>query len=142
VIAYFDTSALVPLLIDEPSSPACRRLWEAADDVVSARLSYVEAAAALSQARRLNRLTARQQRAALRALDELCSQTQIAEIDQQLVQRAAQVADQFALRGYDAVHCAAALNVNDESLVAAAGDRQLLAAWHTLGVNTYDTNAT
>jgi hypothetical protein len=29
----------------------------------------------------------------------------------------------------------------DETLVAAAGDRELLTAWHALGVNTYDTNA-
>ena len=141
MIAYFDTSALVPLLVDEPSSSACRRLWEDADDVVSARLAYVETAAALSQARRLGRLTPRRQHAAVRALDELWSQTQIAEVDQLLVERAAQVADQFALRGYDAVHCAAAVLVNDETLVAAAGDRQLLTAWHALGVNTYDTNA-
>jgi predicted nucleic acid-binding protein len=141
MIAYFDRSALVPLLVDEPSSSACRRLWEYADDVVSARLAYVEIAAALSQAHRLGRLTVRRQRAALRALDELWSQTQIAEVDQLLVERAAQIADQFALRGYDAVHCAAAVLVNDETLVAAAGDRQLLTAWHALGVNTYDTNA-
>lgn len=55
--------------------------------------------------------------------------------------RAAQVANRFGLRGYDAVHCASAVLVNDETLVAAAGDRQLLAAWHVLGVNTFDTNA-
>lgn len=141
MIAYLDTSALVPLLIDEASSSACRELWDDSDDVVSARLAYVEAAAAVAQARRLGRLTARQQRAALRMLDDLWSQMQIAEIDQPLVERAAQVADQLALRGYDAVHCAAAVLVNDESLVAAAGDRELLSAWHTLGVNTFDTNA-
>jgi predicted nucleic acid-binding protein len=141
MIAYLDTSTLVPLLIDEPSSRACRQLWDDADDVVSTRLAYVETAAALSQARRLGRLTARQQRAALNSLDEMWSQTQIAEVDQQLVEHAAQVADQFALRGYDAVHCAAAVRLNDETLVAGTGDRQLLTAWHALGVSTYDTNA-
>lgn len=140
-MAYFDTSALVPLLVDEPSSSACRNLWDDADDVVSARLAYVETAAALAQARRLGRLTARQHRMALRALDGLWSQMQIAEVDQLLVERAAQLADQCALRGYDAIHCAAAVLVNDPTLVAASGDRQLLTAWHTLGVNTYDTNA-
>ena len=77
MIAYFDTSALVPLLVDEPSSSACRRLWDDADDVVSTRLAYVEAAAALCRARRLGRLTSRRQRAALRSLEELWSQAQI-----------------------------------------------------------------
>jgi hypothetical protein len=35
VIGYFDTSAFVPLLIAEPSSGLCRRLWDDADVVVT-----------------------------------------------------------------------------------------------------------
>lgn len=141
MIAYFDSSALVRMLVDEPGSSACRQLWDDADDVVSARLAYVEAATALTQARRLGRLTVRRQRTARRALDEAWSQMQIAEVDQLLVELAAQVADRFAFRGYEAVHCAAAVLVNDATLVAAAGDRQLLTAWQALGVNTFETNA-
>ncbi|MGI8414620.1 MAG: PIN domain-containing protein [Nakamurella sp.] len=85
MIVYLDTSALVLLVIEEPSSDACRRLWDEADDAVSSRLGYVEAAAAFAQARRLERLTSRQQSSALRGLDDLWSQVQIAEIDQSLV---------------------------------------------------------
>ena len=47
MIAYFDTSALVPLLIEEESTPTCQELWEQADDVASSQLFFVEAAAAL-----------------------------------------------------------------------------------------------
>jgi predicted nucleic acid-binding protein len=141
LIAYLDTSALVPLLIEEPSSDACRRLWDEADDVVLSRLGYVEAASALAQAERLGRLTSRQQRSALRSLDDLWTQVQIAEIDQPLVERAAHLARQLALRGYDAVHAASAEVVNGDSVVAGSGDRQVLEAWHRLGINTYDTNA-
>jgi uncharacterized protein with PIN domain len=57
VIGYVDTSAFVPLLINEPTSEACRRFWDDADVVVSSRLLYVETAAALAQARRMGRLT-------------------------------------------------------------------------------------
>ena len=142
MIVYLDTSALVPLLIEEPSSTACRRLWDDADDVVSSRLGYLEIAAALSQARRLDRLTSKQQRSALNGLDEIWSQMQIAEIDQPLVARAARLADQFALRGYDAVHCASAEVLSGDTVVAGGGDRQLLAAWQALGINTFDTTAT
>jgi predicted nucleic acid-binding protein len=141
LIVYLDTSALVPLVIDEPSSEACRRLWDDADDVVSSRLGYVEAAAALAQARRLDRLTPRQHGFALRAVDDLWSQIQIAEVDQTVVKRAAELAQRFALRGYDAMHAASAETVNGETLVAGAGDRQLLEAWQGLGINTYDINA-
>lgn len=142
MIAYLDTSAIVPLMIEEPSSDECRRLWDDADDVVSSRLGYVETAAALAQAQRLGRLTSRQQTSALRRLADLWSQLQIVEIDQPLVTRAAHLAKQFALRGYDAVHAASAEAVNGDSVVAGSGDRHLLEAWRGLGIDTYDTNAT
>ncbi|MDQ2751277.1 MAG: type II toxin-antitoxin system VapC family toxin [Actinomycetota bacterium] len=141
MIAYLDTSVLVPILIEESSSRACQRLWNDADDVVAARIGYVEISAALAAARRLGRLTTRQQRLALRSLDDVWSQMQIIEIDQPLVTRAAHLADALSLRGYDAVHAAAAESVANRVLVAGSGDRQLLDAWRHLGLNTYDTNA-
>jgi uncharacterized protein len=138
VIAYLDTSALVPLLIDEPSSAICERLWDDADDVVSVRIAYVEAAAAIAHARRLERLTRAQQRAAVRFLDQIWDQLQLVDIDEPLVHRAGTLADLHSLRGHDATHCAGAESINDADVVAASGDRQLLAAWRALGVNTLD----
>ena len=140
MICYLDTSALVPLLVDEPSTVACRRLWDDADEVVSVRLAYVETAAAAAQARRLGRISPRTQRAALARLDQLWLQMQIVDVDQDLIERAAEVAHTHQLRGYDAVHCASAELVNDSTLVAASGDLQLLAAWQVMGVNTFDAN--
>ena len=57
MIAYFDTSAVVPLVIDEPTSHRCRRVWNEAARVVSTRLLYPEACAALARANRMERLT-------------------------------------------------------------------------------------
>lgn len=39
------------------------------------------------------------------------------------------------------VHFAAAVTVDDEYLVAAAGDRRLLDAWRADGISVVDTNA-
>jgi hypothetical protein len=142
VIGYLDTSALVPLLVAEPSSAACRRFWDDADEVVSSRLLYVETAAALSQARRMDRLTDHEHYASLRLLDQLWAEVDVAEVDEPVVARAATLAHQLALRGYDAVHCASAEQLNDEDVVAATGDQRLLAAWTELGIATFDTNAT
>lgn len=141
MIAYFDTSALIPLLVDEPASSICERLWDDAEDVVSVRIAYVEAAAAIAQARRLERLTRSQQRDALRLLDETWDQFQLVDVDEPLVHRAGALADLHSLRGYDATHCAGAESINDSDVVAASGDRQLLAAWRALGMNTLDVNA-
>jgi len=138
VIGYFDTSAFLPLLIAEPSSGLCRRLWDDADAVVTTRLSYVEAAAALAQALRLARLTEQSYRAAVCLLDWLWDEFEVMDVDDRIVRRAAQLACTCALRGYDAVHCASAEQLGDGDLVVATGDRKLLDACISLGMASAD----
>lgn len=140
MIGYLDTSALVPLVVAEPSSAACRRFWDDADAVVTARITFVEAAAALAQANRMSRLDDEGHARARHLLDRLWSEMDVVDVDQPLVAAAADMAHFYALRGYDAVHCAAAAHLADDDLVAAAGDRVLLAAWSKVGVATYDAN--
>lgn len=140
MIAYFDTSALVPLLVQEPSSDACRRIWDDADDIACTRLGYVEVSAALAQAARTGRMTGRQRRAAQAAFEELWTVVQVSEIDQALAESAARCAVDLGLRGYDAVHAASAQALAGSDTVACSGDRQLLSAWQSLGLATYDTN--
>lgn len=140
MIGYLDTSVFVPLLVAERSTEACQRFWDDADAVVSSRLLYVETAAALAQARRLDRLTDDQHDEALGLLGRLWSEIDIAEVDQIVVSRAAVLARRFALRGYDAVHCASAEQLDDEDVAAASGDQQLLDAWAELGMATFDSN--
>ena len=139
MIGYFDTSAFVPLLVVEPSTPLCRRFWDDADAVVSSRLLYVEAAAALAQAVRIGRIADEEGRSAVTLLDELWDEFEVVEVDELLVGQAAALARCYALRGYDAVHCASAQQLDDDDVVVAAGDRRLLTAWATLGMSTLDT---
>lgn len=141
MIAYFDTSAVVPLLIEEPTSAACRQLWNAADRVLSVRIGFVEAAAALSRAERTGRVSRADYSAALESLDELFQYVEIVELDDHLCRLAADLTDSQALRGYDAVQCAAALMSASDELVAVSGDARLITAWLALGVATADTSA-
>lgn len=140
MVGYLDTSALVPLLIAEPSSPACRRFWDDADTVVSCRLLYVEAAAALAQAYRMHRLGRDTHASASRLLDDLWEQIDIVEIDDQLVRSAAALTQRLSLHGSNAIHCASAARLVQPQLVAAARDDRLLQAWQHLGISTFDTN--
>jgi len=140
VIGYFDTSAFVPLLVAEPGSPFCRRFWDSSDAVVTSRLLYVETAAALAQALRLGRIAPQHHRTALRLLDQMWTEFAIVEAAAAVVDRAAELACSEALRGYDAVHCASAEQIDDDDLVVASGDRALLAACARLGISTADTN--
>jgi predicted nucleic acid-binding protein len=128
VIAYFDTSALVAVLIDEPASPTARRLWQEASRVVSALLVHAEAHGALAAARRQNRLTAAQFRAARERLDGLLDEMGSLPIDWALVVRAGDLAWSRALRGYDAVHLAAAERLGDDEVLFVSGDRVLCGA--------------
>jgi predicted nucleic acid-binding protein len=129
----------VPLLVAEPGSALCRQLWDSSDAVVTSRLLYVESAAALAQALRLRRLAARDHRSALRLRDRLWAEFDIVEADEVVVGRAAELAHTCALRGYDAVHCASAEQLDDDDLVVASGDRSLLEACARLGMSTADT---
>ncbi len=128
MIAYFDTSAFIPLIIDEPSSAACLRLWNDATRAVSVRLLYAEARAALAQAQRMARLSRRQLAEAVGRLDELIGQVDHVEVTERLVRSAGAVAESHQLRGYDAVHLAAAQSISDGDTVLASGDRQLIEA--------------
>ncbi|SNU02697.1 Predicted nucleic acid-binding protein, contains PIN domain [Ruaniaceae bacterium KH17] len=141
MIAYFDTSALVPLLLNEPSSEACRELWDAADSVATARIAYVEASAALAMAERLQRITKAEGDAALGLLDDLWTSIDVLELDQQHVEDSARSAREFALRAYDSVHFSAAKALEDGELVTVAGDGALLDAWRKAGLATCNVNA-
>ena len=141
MIAYFDTSALIPLLVDERGSERASRLWDVADNVVAVRLIYAEARAALAQATRLGRLSATDLDVTIDALDGLYANLDLLEIDERLVRRAGELAQHHALRGDDAVHLAAAERIRDDTTVMVAGDRDLCAAARTLGMAVADTAA-
>ena len=143
MIAYIDTSAFVPLLVDEESSAACAEIWESADQVVSTRLLEIEAATALYRAYRLQRFGAEILMEALKTLDSFLTDLDVVEIDQWLIQNARRCAADAPLRGFDAVHCAAGLLLAEQiDSVLVSGDQQLLTAWRSFGATTLDTSAT
>ena len=139
MIAYLDTSAVVPILIAEPSSDTCRRVWRDADRLVSSRLTVVEAGAALAMAQRQGRITADEERGAWANFLRIWPDVDVVELTVDLALTAASLAASMALRGYDAVHCAAATQLQDRDLLAVAGDGRLLDAWRALGVAVVDT---
>lgn len=127
MITYFDTSILMKLLIDDEAYRAeSERLWLDADYVVCAEIGYAEARAALAAARRHRRLTAAALRTAKDQLELLWGQVSVVVVDTALVRAAGDLAERDGLRGYDAVHLAAA--VAGQVAVVASADRQLVEA--------------
>jgi predicted nucleic acid-binding protein len=141
LIAYLDTSAVVPILIDESSTAICRSLWEDADRLVTSRLTYVEMAAALAEAERQNRIRPGGYDAAWAGFTDLFASVHLVEFTPEPAAEAASLARARRLRGYEAVHCAAAAGLRDADLVAASGDSRLLEAWRDLGLAVIDTTS-
>ena len=134
MIAYFDTSALIPLLIEEPLSNLAERVWQRASWVASARLSYVEARAGLARACRTERISPAELREAVEGLETLHGQMHQVEITAALVEKAGRLAEELALRAYDAIQLTAAASLDIDDLVVLTGDRRLAAAAQTLGL--------
>jgi predicted nucleic acid-binding protein len=125
LIAYFDTSALIKLLVEEEGSDVADELWSRATSRVASRLVYPEARAALAMAGRTGRIQERSHRAAVRDLDAACAAMRLIGIDWQLTVTAGDMAERYALRGYDVVHLATVLSIRDTEFVLATWDRDL-----------------
>ena len=119
MITYFDTSSLVKLLIEEEGSEQAATVWDRADVVASVVLVEVEARAALASAERGHRITTDQHDQARAGLEVLMDGLTQIEVTGDLVSEAGGLAQSHALRGYDAVHLAAALTVGAEVLSSA-----------------------
>ena len=134
MIAYFDTSAVIPLLIGEPSSATCARVWNDAARSISVRLLYPEARTALARAERMGRITKRQHESAVAELEAIVTEIDHVEITAELARHAGHLAQAHQLRGYDAVHLAAAIAALDAELVIVTGDNDLAGAARSLGL--------
>ena len=124
-LVYFDSSALVKLLVEEPGSRLAAELWDACDAALSSRLAYPEVRAALAAAGRNHELGTDDLREAERAWEEFWAATRKVELTPDVERHAGQLARSHALRGADAVHLASALAVNDDDLVIAVWNRRL-----------------
>jgi uncharacterized protein len=124
-LVYFDSSALVKLLVEEDGSDLVAELWDNCDAALSSRLAYPEVRAALAASARNHDLGDEDLLAAEHAWEEFWAATRPVELTPAVEQRAGQLAKSHALRGGDAVHLASALAINDPDLVVAVWDRRL-----------------
>lgn len=141
MIAYFDTSAIVPLIAEEPATAVCWDAFSTSDEAITATVAYVEATAALARAHAGGRLGRMSVTGTVKRLDGVFQYFTLVDVGGDVVRAAASLAWRQPLRGYDAVHCATALQFAGEEFVAVSGDRQLLTAWQSFGITTIDTNS-
>lgn len=116
------------LVVAEQGSDVADELWAAADLRIASHLVYPEARAALAAASRAGRIDRRGLRRAVSDLEAATSSMLLVGVDAALAREAGRLAEEHALRGYDAVHLATALSGQDHELVVVTWDRDLAGA--------------
>lgn len=124
-LVYFDSSALVKLVVEESGSDVVEAMWDGCDAALSSRLAYPEVCAALAAAGRNHDLDKTELASAERAWDGHWAEMRPVELTAPVERHAGQLARAHGLRGADAVHLASALVVGDPDLVFAVWDGQL-----------------
>ncbi|MDP1691450.1 MAG: type II toxin-antitoxin system VapC family toxin [Burkholderiaceae bacterium] len=135
--AYLDTSALVKLLIVEDGSVALADALTGVS-VCTSRASYVEARAAVARREREASAPREACAAARLQLQADWPAYTVIELSPDLAEMAAEFAETFALRGFDAIQLASAHLVKSnapEAVSFFAFDRRLNRAARLLGLN-------
>ena len=127
-IVYFDSSALVKLVVEEPGSDLVSHLWDGCDAALSSRLAYPEVRAALASAGRNHDLTEDEVSAATQGWDRFWAAARPVELTATVERNAGNLAQQHVLRGADAVHLASVLAIRAPELIVAVWDQRLHAA--------------
>jgi uncharacterized protein len=142
---FLDTSAAVERYVQETRTVWLRNLVAppTRNFVYLARITGVELTAALARRRGQPGLSVAQAAVALGLFrQDFAQDYRIAEITALLLQRAALLADTHALRGYDAVQLAAAMEVRLQvpALILVSADVELNAAAAAEGLPVEDPN--
>lgn len=139
MILFCDTSALVKLYVHEEATDAMAQHAAASDVLAVCRIAWVEALSALArrvreQAQDAAAITVARQRLALDWPRYL-----VLDITQELVERAGDYAEAFALRAYDSVQLAAVHTLHQSlpgEVRFACYDSRLVKAARVLGIGS------
>lgn len=134
--AYFDSSALVKLVIQEDGSEEAAWLWDGADSVLTSRVAHPEVRAVVAAAHRAGRLDSDAFREAKVSWEGLHQALRLVELTAQLESDAGDLAEEHGLSGFDAVHLASALTLAELPVILATWDARLHRAARTTGLAT------
>ena len=127
-LAFWDSSALVKLLVEEAGTDLAAALWDGSSSIVASQLVVPEVAAALATARRTGRLDGRRAGIARSQWGQFRAALDLVDVTPEVADGAAQLAGAHPLSGADAVHLATALLLREVDLLVATWDQRLATA--------------
>jgi predicted nucleic acid-binding protein len=139
-LIYFDSSALVKLVVAETGSDLAAELWDGCDAALASRLAYPEVRAALAAACRNHDLSQDELDTAEHAWEQYWAAVRPVELTAAVERHSGELARSHALRGADAVHLASALAIGDPGLIIAVWDRRLHSGAATAGLTLAPAN--
>lgn len=114
MIVYLDTSALVKLYVaEEDGGGLVHRAIEESERIATSTVAYAEARSGLARKHREDVFDAAQLRRAVSDLDEDWPTYARLVVSNPVAQRAGELAERHALRGYDAIHLASAVRLSE-----------------------------
>ena len=137
MIHYLDTSALVKRYVEEAGSASVRPLFRGRA-VATVRIAYAELAATLARLTREEALDKGARDRIFARLDRDFADMTVIEVRPALVESIPALVTRRPLRGYDAVHLAAALALRDRGVAVTfwAADGPLIEAARVEGLRT------
>ena len=150
-IYFFDSSAIVKRYLNETGTAWVTNIFDptSGSEIYIAHISGAEVVAAIARRGLTGSITASKVTSAISQFRrEFVSAFQIVEITQNLIARAMDIAEIHALRGYDSVQLASALEMlalrsalGLSGLIFVSADSDLNAAAMAEGLNVDDPNA-
>lgn len=140
MICYLDSSALVKRYLEEPGGDQVRQLVADAEALGTVAISRAEVVAALSKAVRLGAVTREHAESARRLFQTEWHDLSRIGVTDNLIERAADLAWGYGLRGYDSVQLAAAVIWQEDlgvPLTLATFDAKLWEAAARIGLERY-----
>lgn len=139
MILYLDTSALVKLYVDEDGSETVKKFVDQAAVVSTSKIASVEARSAFARAKREEILSDSSHRQVVCQLQYDWKRFLVVETSDGLIELAGELVEEYSLRGFDAVHLASALFLQQQTghkVVAACWDIRLWDALKKAGLQT------
>jgi predicted nucleic acid-binding protein len=136
---YADSSSILKLFLDEPGSGTARNLVTMADSLVTSIVAWPEIRAGLARASRDHRISPAEYDQTLALLsNDIWPRFEVVGLEDSLAFQAGNLATEYFLRGFDAIHLASAITLREtlvETITFASFDDRLNAAAADCGLS-------